>query len=87
MPPLDAVAVRQWVQGMRNAEQVAWQLEAKRLRSLSVFESVQEYCRLQDQAGRQETRDGGEIWHRRAAADYGRLLEVFRRAAERSSGR
>jgi hypothetical protein len=85
--PLDAVAVRQWVQGMRDAEQVAWRLEAKRLRSLSVFESVLEYCHLRDHASRQGTRDGGETWHRRAAADYGRLLEVFRKAAERSSGR
>jgi hypothetical protein len=83
---LEPNAVRQWVEGMREAERVAWRLEAERLRRLSVFESVQEYCRLQDQARRQGIRDGGEAWHRKAALEYRRLLEVFRKAAERSSG-
>jgi hypothetical protein len=87
MPSLDPIAVRQWVRGLRDAEGVAWRLEADRLRGLSVFESVQEYCSLQEQARRHERHSGEETWHKRAASEYGRLLEAFREAARRAASR
>ena len=87
MQKLDPAATRAWLEGMREAEKAIWQLETERLRGLTVQESVREYCQLQEFARLMVGRRDPEVWHREAAEEYQKLLEVFRKAAERAARR
>jgi hypothetical protein len=86
MKRLERGAVLAWINGLKEADTVIRKEEIRRLRALTPAETVREYNGLKTYADWQDSRsEDPERWHRQAAEEYVHVVEVFARAAGKTT--
>ena len=86
MKRLERGEVLAWINGLKEADTVIREEEIKRLCALTPAETVREYNGLKTFADWQDSRsEDPERWHRQAAEEYVHVVEIYARAAGKTT--